>query len=114
MLGTKRLSGALSILLHLTHTGRPRLAVFAVLGLQRFSSRSVRAKLPRSMLDLSSLIRIEPVFPALEGGFLTNGPPGKLPSLDFLSLNLQLRKAKLGDVSDLPKSSKLLNQQSAA
>ena len=54
------------------------------------------------------------MFPALEGGFLTNGPPGKFPSLGFLSLSLQLRKAKLGDVSDLPKSSQLLNQQSAA
>ena len=52
--------------------------------------------------------------PALEGGFLTNGPPGKFPSLGFLSLNLQLRKEELGDLSDLPKSVQLLSQQSAA
>ena len=35
------------------------------------------------MWDLSSPTRIEPVSPALAGGFLTNGPPGKslIPSL---------------------------------
>jgi len=30
------------------------------------------------------VIRIEPASPALQGGFLTTGPPGKLPDFVFL------------------------------
>ena len=48
---------------------------------RRFSSCGTWAQLPRGMLDLSRP-GMEPVSPALQGGFLTTGPPGKpLPPL---------------------------------
>ena len=36
-----------------------------------------QASLPCGMWDLSSLTKIKSAFPALEGRFLTTGPPGK-------------------------------------
>ena len=46
------------------------------------SSCGTWAQLPRGMLDLSRP-GMEPVSPALQGGFLTTGPPGE--SLAFIS-----------------------------
>ena len=40
------------------------------------------ASLPCNIWDLPQP-RIEPASPALEGGFLTTGPPGKLPQFNF-------------------------------
>ena len=40
------------------------------------NSRSARASLPRGVWNLPGP-GIEPMFPALAGGFLTTGPPGK-------------------------------------
>ena len=52
----------------------------------RFSSCGTWAYLPGSMWDLCGL-RIELVSPALAGGFLTTGPPGKPNIQKFLPLN---------------------------
>ena len=41
-----------------------------------FSSCGARAQLPQGLWDLPGP-RVEPVFPALAGGFSTNEPPGK-------------------------------------
>ena len=49
---------------------------------RRLSSCGSRAQLPRGMWDLPGP-GIEPVSPALAGGFLTTAPPGKPPN-DFL------------------------------
>ena len=45
------------------------------------------------MWDLSSVIRIEPASPALQGGFLTTGPPGKLPDFVFFFFFLMVLRA---------------------
>ena len=46
----------------------------------RLSSWGARAQLPRGTWDLPQS-GIEPVSPALGGGFLTTGPPGKSQEL---------------------------------
>ena len=50
---------------------------------RRLSSCGSRAQLFRSMWDLPRP-GLEPVSPALAGGFLTTAPPGKPPSAHFL------------------------------
>ena len=60
-------------------------------GLQGFSSCGWRAQLPRGTWDLSGP-GLEPVSPALAGGFLTTAPPGK-PTLVF-------KKMSIWDVKD--------------
>ena len=49
----------------------------------RLSNCGSRAQLLRGMWDLLGP-GLEPVSPALAGGFLTTAPPGKPPSYDFL------------------------------
>ena len=51
------------------------------------SSCGTHALLPCSMWSL--LHGIEPLFPALESGFLTTGPPGKSLSLIFFPLSFK-------------------------
>ena len=46
--------------------------------------RCVWAQLPGGMWGISPHPGMEPSSPALEGGFLTTGPPGKSPSLLIL------------------------------
>ena len=48
-----------------------------------FSSYSTQAQLPFGLWDLPRL-GIQPVSPALAGGFLTTGPPGKSRKLGFI------------------------------
>ena len=57
-----------------------------------FSSGGVWAQLLCGMWDLPGP-GIEPVCPALTGGFLTTAPPGKTPHLPFVCCN-ELRKKK--------------------
>ena len=67
----------------------------------RFSSCGARAQLLRGMWD-PPRPGIEPVFPALAGGFSTTAPPGKPLSsfqalvIVFLLSGLQMRSSKLG------------------
>ena len=50
-----------------------------------FSGCGAQACLPRSTWDLSSRPGIEPVSPALAGGYSTPGPPGKSQTFFFLT-----------------------------
>ena len=65
---------------------RPLLLVEHRLQTRRLSSCGSRAQLPRGMWDLPRP-GLEPVSPALAGGFLTAAPPGK-PATKFLSDSL--------------------------
>ena len=49
----------------------------------RLSNHGSRAQLLRSMWDLPRP-GLEPVFPALAGGFLTTAPPGKPPGPSYI------------------------------
>ena len=53
-----------------------------------FSSCGMKAKLPRSMQDLSSLTGIKPTTPALEGGFFTTRLPGKFPLFSAFKMHM--------------------------
>ena len=52
------------------------------------SSSGVRAQFPCSTQEFSSLTGMDTAFPALQGGFLTAGPPGN--SQQLLTYQLQL------------------------
>ena len=55
----------------------------------RLSSCGARAYLPQGVWDLPGP-GLEPVFPALAGGFLTTAPPGKPCSPPFVNMNLSV------------------------
>ena len=68
---------------------------------RRLSSCGAWASLLRGMWDLPRP-GIEPVSPALAGGFLTTAPPGKLPSLTFLPLLVNVLELHFTPRCDLP------------
>ena len=66
----------------------------------RFSSCGARASLLHSTWDLPGP-GIEPVSPALAGGFLITGPPGKSPAVSYCSELVRAQKSIL-PCEDLP------------
>ena len=63
-------------------------SMWAFRAVHGFSSCGRKAKLPRSMQDLSSLTGIKPRSPALEGGFFTTRPPEKLPLFSAFKMHM--------------------------